>query len=232
MDKSPLTGQAYLNNTAEVHTYIIKFTSGNSVAEAKMIHNALKNDGRLNFIALKNHYEGVGIHAIGIFKADKIIQYLFYSGKKKPHMWLDEFERQLTDAFNTYDWHEKCSVQSNNQNLCMLNRKNNAEFLQSTKSSINLEICRTPDNLSYDNNIAAFQNQVNQKYLPELSTYNNRRPRRVNQVYSIGGGRGVTFKAEENVITVEEVDVAAKEDSIVDVDKEAEMAEESVKHGI
>ena len=87
-------------------------------------------------------------------------------------MWWDEFERQLTDTFNTYDRNEKRSVHSDNQKLCMLNRKINADFLQATKSSINLELYRTPVNFSYDDALAAFINQVNQKYLPELSTYN------------------------------------------------------------
>ena len=73
LDKAPLTGQVYLTNAAEVHTYIIKFTSGNTVAEAKMVQNAQKNDGILDSIALKNHYEGVGVHAIYIVKSDKII---------------------------------------------------------------------------------------------------------------------------------------------------------------
>ena len=82
MNKAPLTGQAYLTYAAEVHTYIIKFTSGNPVAEAKMVYNSQKNGGILDFIALKNHYEGVSVHAIEIFKAYKIIQYLFYSDIK------------------------------------------------------------------------------------------------------------------------------------------------------
>ena len=73
----------------------------------------------MDFIALKNHFEGLGIHAIDIVKADNIIQYLFYSGEKKPHIWRDEFERQLMDAFNTYDWREKRSVHSDNQKLRM-----------------------------------------------------------------------------------------------------------------
>ena len=90
VDKAPLTGKASFIDSAEVHTYIIKFTSGNSVAEAKMVHNSQKNDGRLDFIALKNHYEVVSVHDIDIVKSDKIIQYLFYSGKKNPHMWWDE----------------------------------------------------------------------------------------------------------------------------------------------
>ena len=80
-----------------------------------MLKNAQKNNGRLDFIALKNHYEGVGVHAVEIVKADKILQDLLYSGEKKPHMWWKEFERQLTDAFNTYDRHEKRSVHSDNQ---------------------------------------------------------------------------------------------------------------------
>ena len=81
-------------------------------------------------------------------------------------MWWDEFERQLTDAFNTYDRHEKRSVHLDNQKLCMLNRKINAEFIQATKSSINLELARTPVNLSYGDALDVFRNQENQKYPP------------------------------------------------------------------
>ena len=164
------------------------------MAEAKIVHNAQKNYGRLDLIALKNHYKGLFVHAIDIVKDYNNIQDLFYSGDKKPHMWCNEFERQLTDALNTYDRHEKRSVHSDNQKLRMLNRKINADFLQANKSSINLELARTPAKLSYDNTLAAFRNKVNHKYLPELSTYNNRRPRRVNEVDSMGGGRGGRFQ--------------------------------------
>ena len=76
----------------------------------------------------------------------------------------------------------------------MLNRKINAEFIQVTQSSINLELAITPVNLSYYDALAAFINQVNQKYPPELSTYNNRRPIRVNEVGSMDSGRGVRFQ--------------------------------------
>ena len=190
VDKAPLTGQAYFTDSVEVNTYIIKFTPSNPVAEANMVQNAQKNDGRIDFIALKKHYKGVGVHAVEIVKYDKILQDLFYSGEKKSHMWWEEFERQLTDAFNTYDRHEKRSVHSDNQKLRMLKRKTNAYFLQATKSSINLELSRTPVNLSYDDDLAVFRNKLNQKYPPELSTSNNRRSRRVNEVDTMGGGRG------------------------------------------
>ena len=76
----------------------------------------------------------------------------------------------------------------------MLGRKINAGFLEGTKPSINLELARTPINLSFDNALATFRNQVNQKSPPELSTSNNRRPRIVNEVDSMGGGRGGCFQ--------------------------------------
>ena len=97
------------------------------------------------------------------------------------------------DAFNTYDRHEKHSVHSDNQKLCMINRKIIAGFLQATKSSINMEHTRIPVNLSHDNTLAAFRNQVNHKYPPELSTSTNRRPRVVKEVDSMCGGRGDRF---------------------------------------
>ena len=33
-------------------------------------------------------------------KADKILHELNYTGEKKPHMWWNEFEKQLTSAFH------------------------------------------------------------------------------------------------------------------------------------
>ena len=50
---APLNRQVYLTDAAGVHIYIIKLTSENPVAEAKMVENSQKNDGRLDFITLK-----------------------------------------------------------------------------------------------------------------------------------------------------------------------------------
>ena len=47
-----------------------------------MVQNAQNNDRRIDFIALKKHYEGVGLNAVEIVKYDKILQDSFYSGKK------------------------------------------------------------------------------------------------------------------------------------------------------
>ena len=95
--------------------------------------------------------------------------------------------------------------------LCMLNRKINADFLQATKSPINLELAITAVNLSYDDALAAFRDQLNQKH-PLWAA-----------------AEELVFKADAEVIKVEEADVAAKEDFMVDVDKEDNMAEEAGK---
>ena len=76
----------------------------------------------------------------------------------------------------------------------MLNRQIHVDFLQATRSSINIELSITLFKLSYDNALAEFRNQVNQKYPPELSTFNNRRPIIVNKVDSMGGSRGGRFQ--------------------------------------
>ena len=76
----------------------------------------------------------------------------------------------------------------------MLNRTINADFIQATELSINIELSRTPVNLSYEDDIAEFINQVNHKYPTELSTSNNRIPRRVNEFNSMVGSRGVCFQ--------------------------------------
>ena len=75
-----------------------------------MVPHAQQKNGRLDFIALKNHYKGVGVHAIIIVQAEKVLQDIFYVNKKNPHKWWNEFERQLADAFNTYNRHERRKV--------------------------------------------------------------------------------------------------------------------------
>ena len=77
-NRAPLNGEAFGIDAAEVHTYIIKFISGNTVAEARVLqYNELQN-GHTDFIALRDHYEGVGINSVDIVKAVKILDSLYY----------------------------------------------------------------------------------------------------------------------------------------------------------
>jgi len=63
---APLVGLSYLVDTSEVYTYITKFVACNHTAEAKIQLHLLLNDGRTNFITLKNHFEAVGVNSIAI----------------------------------------------------------------------------------------------------------------------------------------------------------------------
>ena len=75
-------GEAFARDAAEVHTLIVKFTTGNETTEMKIkVHESLRN-GRTDWMTLKEHYEGISIHAFDIFEAEAILNDLFYSGEK------------------------------------------------------------------------------------------------------------------------------------------------------
>jgi hypothetical protein len=100
---APLIGEAFAIDAVDVHTFIVNFISGNDTAEAKIQAHEDSKDGRLDYISLREHYEGVGLHALDLTKAETILTSLFYSGEKKPHMWWEEFEKQLTSAFTIFN---------------------------------------------------------------------------------------------------------------------------------
>ena len=76
----------------------------------------------------------------------------------------------------------------------IINRKILTDLLQATKASIKLELDKKPLTITYENALAAFRNQVNHKFPPELSSSNNRRTRRINEAGTRGGGRGSRFQ--------------------------------------
>ena len=143
---APLNGESYELDAAEVHTYIVNFVAGNATAEAKILPHVGENNGCLDFIALREHYEGVGVNSIEMIKADKVLNSLYYAGEKKPHMWWEEFEKQLTKAFAVYHRNEGRQVHSDAMKLRILVQKVNADFLQTAKSSINIELTCDPMN--------------------------------------------------------------------------------------
>ena len=97
-----MEGNSYAIDTAQVHTFLLNFVTGNDTAEAKIQGLRRANDGREAFKHLVEHYEGVGIHAIDIREADKVLKTLFYGGEKPPHMWWSEFKKRLTRVFNAH----------------------------------------------------------------------------------------------------------------------------------
>ena len=84
---APLTGKTFAVDSKEVHTYIVKFVTGNHIAESKIQSHLADTNGRIDFQLLVAHYKGVGINSIDVLCAERIIETLHYSGEKKPHMW-------------------------------------------------------------------------------------------------------------------------------------------------
>ena len=192
--QAPLYGPAFDVDASEVHTYLTNFMAGNDTAEVKMLPYAQYSNGRLDYKALQEHYEGVGVNSVSIVKAEKTLESLFYSGEKKPHMWWDEFEKQLNHAFTIIHKRERREVYSDEMKLRMLIQKVNVDFLQGVKSAMSIELTREPLMMTYDQAMMTFRNEINRKFPP--GTVTNNRTRRVNEVSTgprynqAGRGRG------------------------------------------
>ena len=186
INRAPLTGDVFQSDASVVHTYIVKFISGNATAEAKILSHTATRNGRLDFNSLSEHFEGVGIHAKNVTEADKTIDTLFYNGEKKPHMWWEEFEKRLSTAFIVFDKKERRQVYSDEMKLRILCRKVTADFLQNTRTFIEIELSKTPVTMTYVQALANFRNEVNRKFPPDMSQ-SSRSSRRVSEV---NGGRG------------------------------------------
>ena len=86
MVMADLTGAAFEIDSEEVHMYLVKFISGNNTFESKVQSNDRHSNGRLNYITLKEHYEGVGVNTKYILRAESLLENLTYTGEKHPHM--------------------------------------------------------------------------------------------------------------------------------------------------
>lgn len=198
---APLQGEAFSIDSAQVKTLLVNFVSGNTQAETKIQSLGEDPDGRASYMVLKDHYEGIGVYAIDITKADNILEGLFYAGEKQPHMWWDEFERQLTYAFTSYDKREGRQVHSNEMKLRILVSKIKADFLAATKAALNIELARHPLIMTYELALVTIRNAVRAKYPATMDSHQVTR-RNVREVYrkdpkgrghgghGRGGGRG------------------------------------------
>ena len=192
---APLAGEAFTIDAATVHTLLLSFIAGNSTAENKIQARTAELNGRVDFQALKAHYEGVGVLSFDITEADRILKKLFYAGEKRPTMWWDQFELQLTRAFTAYDKKERRQVHSNEMKLRILLEKVDADFLKDTKAGLNIALTEIPMTMTYERALAAFRNQVNLKFPPQMGQPTHVR-RQINEVsgrgrnFARGNGRG------------------------------------------
>jgi hypothetical protein len=188
---APLHGEAFTIDASNVHTYLVNFLAGNETAEAKIQAYEAQYNGGLDYVALKEHYEGVGVHALDITKAENLLATLYYGGEKKPHMWWKEFEKQITLAFITYNKREDQFVHSPEMKLRILLQKVTADFLVPVKAGSGIDLARIPMTITYEQALAAFRNEVNRKFPPQMAS-TMKAQRHINKV-SGGRGRGARF---------------------------------------
>ena len=163
---APLSGDAFMSDRDQVHVYLVNFTAQNDEAESILKINERERNGRKDWMALKLHYEGRGIYATDITKAEKILDTLFYQGEKKPHMWWLEFERRLNMAFATYVKYEGRQVHSDQHKLRILLNKVKCEWLNPLKASIGIELSRTQNTFTYAQALVAFKTEIHKKFPP------------------------------------------------------------------
>ena len=67
---------------------------------------------------------------------------------------------------------ENREVFSEEMKLRLLIKKGNADFLKTTKATIDLELSRTPMTMAYNHSPSMFRNEVDRKFIPDLSSNN------------------------------------------------------------
>ena len=182
---APLNGGSFIIDANEVHTHLINLIAHNEEAEALVKIHETERNGRVDWIALKTHYEGQGIYANNITKAASDLKTLHYSGEKKPHMWWAMFEQRLNSAFQTYVKHEGRVVHSDEMKLRTLLDKIKCEWLGTVLSTIKVKLTEVPVTYTYAQALQAFKTEVNNKFPPGSNTSNTRR-----NISETSGGRG------------------------------------------
>ena len=188
---APLIGDVYQIDNFGVRTYVMKYIAGNENSEVTIQSIQDTRNGRKAVNMLSDLYEAVGVNGVDISRADNNIRNLYYTGEKKPHIRWAEFEKQLNWAFGAHDKREKREVYSNEHRLCILLNKVKADFLEQTKSSINVDLSKIPIIYTYLQALSCLRDKVNEKYPPHLTSNNIGYPRATKGISNVQrNGRG------------------------------------------
>ena len=163
-------GEAYQLDASRVANIIQSLIAGNIQAETKVqTITATTGDGGAMFKALDEHYLGVGVFAMETTAAEKVLETIYYTGERKPHMWWLESKRQLTSAYATIDKAEGREVYSNAQKLRSLMSKVKADFLGHQVTAIGLKLSEMPMVYTFEQAIISLRNAVNLKHPPSMT---------------------------------------------------------------
>ena len=101
-------------------------------------------------------------------------------------MWWEEFEKQLTSAFATYDKKENRQVYSDETKLRIRIKKVNADFLGNANVVIDIKLTRPVISVMYNQALQNFRNKVNTKFPLDMGRKNRFR-RSINEINGCGG---------------------------------------------
>ena len=191
---APIVGKYFIKDANVVHIHLANLIASNDEASSILKLYETEKNGRTDWMALKNHYEGSGVYAARITEADHVFENLTYTGEKKPHMWWILFEQKLNAAFNAYVKFENKDYHSDSHKLRILMGKVKCDWMGDVKGSIKTRLQEKPCTYTYQQALQAFKTEVNNKF-PPGSTPNH--ARRISEAsgaqgrgYGNRGGRG------------------------------------------
>ena len=103
VDRISLTERVFNANESNVHSYIARLISENTVAEQKLLPHKDAANVCVYYFDLQELYEGLVANAKSVLTSNKYIQEIFYGGEKPLHMWWGKFEGNLTNDFAVID---------------------------------------------------------------------------------------------------------------------------------
>eukprot|EP00980_Cylindrotheca_fusiformis_P021541 scaffold8394_cov85-Cylindrotheca_fusiformis.AAC.1 len=156
---APLQGEAFNADNQTVYILLLSFMNENSEAESIIrTVSGDRQEGRAAYYALCEKYEGVGMLATDVIEAERIIENLFYSGERQPHMWWDRFERELKEAYAIVDRNAGRNVHEDDAKLRKLvNHRVTADFLKGAKDVLLVEMGKpNAGGMTFDMAMATF----------------------------------------------------------------------------
>jgi Reverse transcriptase (RNA-dependent DNA polymerase) len=167
-NNAPHLGTAFSDDNNMVATIFKGLLVSSLTANAKIQSIMDQNNGRLMFTTLRDHYVGSGLFANDITRATNIIETIFYTGEKPPHMWWDKFKADLEWAYNKIQTKATLGrvVYTEEDKLRKLPDRIKADFLAPQMAHINAQLCMIPCPITHDMALQQLQQVVYRKHPP------------------------------------------------------------------
>lgn len=192
-NNAPLNGPAFNEDNNMVATIVKSLMVSNLTANAKIQSIVDQNNGRLMYTTLSDHYVGTGLFANDITRANTIIETIFYTGEKPPHMWWDKFKADLEWAYNKVQTKAAQGriVYTEEDKLRKLPDRIKADFLAPQMANINAQLCMTPCPITHEMALLQLQQVVHRKHPPnDPRSSTGKTTRRNIREANTGGGKG------------------------------------------